>query len=40
MNLNFKVIGLTRLGIEPKSAAPGVDALTIRPSELPNLIQA
>ena len=29
-----RVIGLTRLGIKPKSTAPEVDALTIRPSEL------
>ena len=31
---NFKVIGLTRLGIKPKSTAPEADALTTRPSEL------
>ena len=34
MNINFKVIGLSRLGIKPKSTAPGADALTTRPSEL------
>ena len=35
MNTNFKVIGLTRLGIKPKSTAPTeADALTTRPSEL------
>ena len=34
MNTNFKVIGLTRLGIKPKSTTPEADALTIRPSEL------
>ena len=34
VNTNFKVIGLTRLGIKPKSTAPEVDALTTRPSEL------
>ena len=34
MNTNYKVIGLTRLGIEPKSTAPEADALTARPSEL------
>ena len=28
MNTNFKVIGLTRLGITPKFAAPGAGALT------------
>ena len=28
MNTNFKVIGLTRLGIKPKSVAPQADALT------------
>ena len=36
MNTNFKVIGLTRLGIKPKSAAPETDAITTRPSELLN----
>ena len=30
MNTNFKVIGLTRLGIKPKSTAPTADALTTR----------
>ena len=34
MNANFKVIGLTRLGIKPKSTAPEANALTTRPSEL------
>ena len=34
MNTNFKVIGLTRLGIKPKSTAQETDALTTRPSEL------
>ena len=35
MNTNVKVIGLTRLGIKPKSTvAPEADALTTRPSEL------
>ena len=38
MNINFKVIGLTRLGIKPESTAPEVDALTTRPSELYFLI--
>ena len=28
MNTNFKVIGLIRLGIKPKSTAPAADALT------------
>ena len=28
MNINFKVIGLTRPGIKPKSTAPEADALT------------
>ena len=36
MNTNFEVIGLTRLGIKPKSTAPKADALTTRPSELFN----
>ena len=35
MNTNFKVIGLTQLGIEPKSTAPEANAVTARPSELP-----
>ena len=30
MNINFKVIGLTRLGIKPKSTAPEADALITR----------
>ena len=34
MNTNFTAIGLTRLGIKPKSTASEADALTIRPSEL------
>ena len=34
MYTNFKVIGLTRLGIKPASLAPETDALTTRPSEL------
>ena len=34
MNTNFKVIGLTRLGIKPKSTDPEADALTTPPSEL------
>ena len=36
MNTNFKVIGLTRLGIKPKSTAPEADVYTTRPSELLN----
>ena len=31
MNTNFKVIGVTRLGIKPKSTAPEADALTTLP---------
>ena len=34
VNTNFKVIGLTRLVIKPKSTAPKMDAFTTRPSEL------
>ena len=34
VNINFKVIGLTRLGIKPVSTTSGADALAIRPSEL------
>ena len=34
MNSNFKVIGLTRLGIKPESTALEANALTTRPSEL------
>ena len=34
VNTNFKVIGLTRLGIKPKSTASEADAFTTRPSEL------
>ena len=33
MNTNFKIIGLTRLGIKPKSTAPEADPLTTPPSE-------
>ena len=36
MNPNSKVIGLTRLGIKPKSTALEADAHTTRPSELLN----
>ena len=35
MNTNFKVIGLTRLGIIPKSTAPEADALITRPMAQP-----
>ena len=34
MNTTWKVIGLTRLGIKPKSTAQEADALTARPTEL------
>ena len=34
MNTNFKIIGLTQLGIKPESTAPDADALTTWPSEL------
>ena len=36
MNINFKVIALTRLGIKPESTAQETDVLyrTTRPSEL------
>ena len=34
MNTNFKVIGLTILGIKPEPTASEADALTNRPSEL------
>ena len=34
MNTNFKVIGLTRLGIKPKSTDSEANVLTSRPSEL------
>ena len=34
MKINFKVIGLTRLGIKPESTAPEADAVTTRSSEL------
>ena len=33
MNTNFKVIGLTRLGIKPDSAAPEADDRTTRSFE-------
>ena len=38
MNTSFKVIGLTRLGIKPKSTAPEADACTTRPAELLNVL--
>ena len=38
MNTNFKVIGLTRLGIKPKATAPEADTLITRPSALLNTI--
>ena len=38
MNTNFKVIGLTRLGVKPKSTAPEAGACTTRPSELLRVI--
>ena len=34
VNTNFKVIGLTRLGIKPMSTAAEAYALTTRPSDL------
>ena len=34
MNINFKVIGLTRLGVKPESIAPEADALSTQPSGL------
>ena len=34
VNINLKVIGLTRLGIKPESTASEADTLTTRPSEL------
>ena len=34
MNVNFEVIGLTRLEIKPRSTVPEADALTTQPSEL------
>ena len=34
VNSNFKVIGLTRLGIKPNFTPPKANALTTRPSEL------
>ena len=34
MNTNFKVIGSTRLGIEPMSTASEADAITTQPFEL------
>ena len=39
VNTNFKVIGLTRLRIKPKSTVPEADALTARPSKLLNSIR-
>ena len=39
MNTNFKVNGVTRLGIKPKSTAPEANSLTTRPSELFNTAQ-
>ena len=36
MNTNFKVIGLTRLGIKPKSTAREADTLITHQSELFN----
>ena len=36
MNINFNVIGLTRLGIKPKSTVPKADALITRSSEVLN----
>ena len=34
MNINFEVIGLTRLGIKPESTATEADARSTWPSEL------
>ena len=34
VNTKFKIIGLTRLEIKPKSTAPEADAVTTRPPEL------
>ena len=34
MNTNFKVIGLTRFGIKPKSTAPEADAVITWPFKL------
>ena len=39
VNINFKVIGLTRLGIKPKSTAVEMDTLTTWPSELLNALK-
>ena len=39
MNSNFKVIGLSRLGITPESTAPEADALSTLPSELVFVVQ-
>ena len=39
MNTNFKAIGLTRLGIKPKTTVPEEDALTTRPSEIITTVQ-
>ena len=33
VNINFKVVGLTRFGIKLKSTAPEADSLATRPSE-------
>ena len=38
MHTNFKVIGLTLLGIKPKSTALEADARTTRPSELSKIL--
>ena len=37
MNSNFKVIGLTRLRVKPKSTVPEAGAFTTRPSALLNI---
>ena len=34
MNINSKVIGLTRLGIKSESTAPEADALITQPSDM------
>ena len=40
-NINFKMIGLTRLEIKPKSTAPEADALTtLRSEQLPKFATA
>ena len=38
MNTNFKVVGLSRLGINPKSTASEEDAFTTRPFKLLTII--